>query len=98
MNYKIYKKKKSPTQSGVKKEKYWLLEDLTYDAYNEDPLTGWKSTKNSKIKLKFNSKQEAIDYAKKHNLNFELIEEEKRKFKVKSYSDNFKFKRVRTEI
>ena len=95
----IYKRKKSPTQSGDKTEKFWIIEDISPDKYIKDPLTGWKGTnKKSSIKMKFESKQEAIDYASKNQLKYDVVEENIKKFKSKSYADNFRFKRIRTDI
>ena len=39
--------------------------------------------------LEFKSKDLAIDYAKKNNIIFEVIEPQKRKITKKSYADNF---------
>ena len=99
MNYIIYKNKKSPTQSGEKKKEYWVLEKNNIKPVEKDLLTGWKSNLNNSIKkLKFQSKQEAVDYAERNSLNFNVIESNKKKPSHKSYADNFKFKRVRTDI
>ena len=43
----------------------------------------------SEVKLTFFNKEEAINYAKKNNINFDLIEPQERKVIKKSYSDNF---------
>ena len=43
----------------------------------------------SELNLEFSSKEEAIKYAKKNNINYELIEPKSRKIIKKSYSDNF---------
>ena len=52
---------------------------------------GWESSTDtySEIKLEFKSKDSAIEYAKKNNINFEIIEPKKRKITKKSYADNF---------
>ena len=52
---------------------------------------GWESSKDtySEIKLEFSSKDLAIEYARKNNINFELIEPQNRKIIKKSYADNF---------
>ena len=39
--------------------------------------------------LEFKSKDLAIEYAKKNNIIFEVIEPKKRKITKKSYADNF---------
>ena len=52
---------------------------------------GWESSSDtySELKLEFSSKEQAIDYAKKKKIDFELIEPRKRKTVKKSYADNF---------
>jgi hypothetical protein len=52
---------------------------------------GWESSTDtySELKLEFNSKDLAIEYAKKNKINYELIEAKIRKINKKSYADNF---------
>ena len=52
---------------------------------------GWETSKDtmSEIKLEFKSKEQAINYAKKNNIDFYTVEPQKRKIIKKSYSDNF---------
>ena len=87
---KIYKPAKTAMQSGKKNTRKWLLE---FDTLNNDtsPLMGWISSKDtmSEVKLDFDTKQQAIDFAKKNNLHYYLIEPQKRKLIKKSYTDNF---------
>ena len=87
---KIYKPTKTAMQSGKRNIKNWLLEFDTLDT-GVDPLMGWVSSKDtmSEVKLEFATKDEAINYAKKNNIKYYIIEPEKRKFIKKSYSDNF---------
>ena len=77
-------------QSGKRNTKNWLLKFDTLDN-SIDPLMGWESSKDtmSEIKLEFSTKDQAINYAKKNNLDFYIIEPQKRKIIKKSYSDNF---------
>ena len=76
-------------QSGKRNTKNWLLE---FDTLNTgiNPLTGWESSVDtmSEVKLEFSSMDEAINYAKKHNIDFYLVEPQKRKIIKKSYADN----------
>tara|TARA_B100000029_G_scaffold392788_1_gene389859 strand:- start:326 stop:607 length:282 start_codon:yes stop_codon:yes gene_type:complete len=87
---KIYKPSRSAMQSGRRNTKNWLLE---FDTKNTgiNPLMGWESSKDtmSEVILKFSSKEKAINYAKKNNIDYYLIEPKKRKIIKKSYSDNF---------
>ena len=50
---------------------------------------GSSSDTYSELNLEFKSKDLAIDYAKKNNISFELIEPQKRKINKKLYADNF---------
>ncbi len=87
---KIYKPSKTAMQSGKRNIKNWVLE---FDTQNTgvNALMGWESSKDtlSEIILKFSNKEKAINYAKKNNIDYYLIEPKKRKIIKKSYADNF---------
>ncbi len=87
---KIYKPSKTAMQSGKRKIKNWLLE---FEKKNTsiNPLMGWETSSDtmSSIKLEFPTKEQAINYAIKNNIEFDLIEPQKRNVITKSYSDNF---------
>ena len=87
---KIYKPTKTAMQSGMRNTKNWLLEFDTLDT-GIDPLMGWETSKDtmSEVKLEFPSKEQAINYAKKNNIDYYVIEPQKRKLVKKSYTDNF---------
>ena len=78
-------------QAGRGNTKKWLLE---FDTMNTgvDPLMGWESSKDtmSEVKLEFSTKEQAINYAKKNNINYYVIEPQKSQIIKKSYADNFK--------
>ena len=77
-------------QSGLGKSIKWILEYETKDP-TKNPLMGWESSSDtlSELKLEFSSKENAINYAKKKKIDYELIEPKKRKIVKKSYADNF---------
>ena len=58
-------------QSGNRGTKNWLLEFNTLDT-GINPLMGWESSQDtmSEIKLEFSNKDQAINYAKKNNIDF----------------------------
>ena len=87
---KIFKPTKTAMQSGLAKSEKWVVEYIV-DQPGINPLMGWESSTDtlSELKLEFSSKDLAIEYAKKNNIEFEIIEEKKRKIIKKSYSDNF---------
>ena len=77
-------------QSGERNTKKWLLEFETLNT-GVNPLMGWVSSKDtmSEVRLKFSTREQAISYAKKNNIDYYIIEPQKRKIIKKSYSDNF---------
>ena len=87
---KIYKPTKTAMQSGMRNTKNWLLE---FDTLNTgiNPLMGWESSNDtmSEVKLEFSSKDQAVNYAKKNNINYYVVEPQKQKIIKKSYTDNF---------
>ena len=87
---KIYKPSKTAMQSGMANTKNWLLE---FDTLNTEiePLMGWVSSKDtmSEVKLQFDTKEQAINYAKKNDIDYYVAEPKKRKIIKKSYTDNF---------
>ena len=99
MKYIIYKNKKSPTQSGRLHKEFWFLEQINTKGFNTDLLTGCKTTETNLIKkMKFSNKEQAVSYAEKNYLDFEILKEVNKEISNKSYADNFKFKRIRTDI
>ena len=87
---KIYKPTRTAMQSGMRNTKNWLLE---FDTLNTgvNPLTGWETSKDtmSEVKLEFSTREQAINYAKQNNIDYYVIEPQKRKTIRKSYTDNF---------
>ena len=87
---KIYKPSKTAMQSGERNTKKWILE---FDTLNTgiNPLMGWETSKDtmSEVKLEFSTKDQAINYARRNNIDYYIIEPQKRKIIKKSYTDNF---------
>jgi len=52
---------------------------------------GWETSTDtmSEVKLEFDSKELAIEFAKKNNIEYYIIEPQKRRIVKKSYTDNF---------
>jgi len=77
-------------QSGNKNSNKWIIEFIT-DRPGINPLMGWESSTDTygEIKLEFENKNLAIDYANKNKINYEIIEPKVRKINKKSYADNF---------
>ena len=77
-------------QSGNKNSNKWIIEFIT-DRPGINPLMGWESSTDTygEVKLEFENKNLAIDYANKNKINYEIIEPKIRKVVKKSYADNF---------
>tara|TARA_B100002051_G_C16244520_1_gene396601 strand:- start:41 stop:325 length:285 start_codon:yes stop_codon:yes gene_type:complete len=87
---KIYIPSKTAMQSGRGKTKKWILSFETKNT-KTNPLMGWESGEDtlSEVILEFSSKEKAINYAKKNNILYQVIEPKKSNFIIKSYADNF---------
>ena len=81
---------KTAMQSGNRNTKKWLIE---FDTLNKgiNPLMGWETSKDtmSEVKLEFSSKESAINFAKKNNIDYYVVEPQKTKIIKKSYAANF---------
>jgi len=86
----IYKPSKTPMQSGTKKFNKWIIEFIVKKP-GINPLMGWESSTDtySELKLEFNNKELAIEYAKKNKISYEIIDPNIKKIIKKSYADNF---------
>ena len=87
---KIFIPTKSAMQSGKWKIKNWILKFDTKDN-KINPLMGWESGEDTmkEVIIEFSSKDKAIEYAKKNDIVYEVIEPKKDNFIIKSYADNF---------
>ena len=77
-------------QSGSKKFDKWIIEFVVENP-GTNPMMGWESSSDtySELNLEFKSKNLAIEYAIKNNIDFEVVEPQKKRVVKKSYADNF---------
>ncbi len=92
MQAKIYKPAKTAMQSGRAKYNKWILKISDSKNQTKDTMMGWNGGSNtiSQIQLQFKTKEDAINYAKSNDLDYEVLETSERKVISKSYADNFK--------
>ena len=90
MRAKIYQPSKTSMQSGTARTKFWILE-FNKSFSNKDFVMGWISSvdTNEQVKIKFETKEQAIIYANKNNIFYSLEEPKKNVPIIKSYADNF---------
>ncbi len=93
---RIYKPAKTAMQSGRGKTHTWILEFEQALPRRIEPLMGWTGSgdMNQQVKLRFATKEEAIAYAEREGIPFEVSEPHERERKRVSYSDNFRSDRV----
>lgn len=94
---RIYKPSKTSMSSGRARTKEWVLEFCASEHKVVDPLMGWTGSGDTQtqVKLEFETKDDAISYARKHGLAYEITEDVSRNFNIrpKGYSDNFSYTR-----
>ena len=95
MTARIYKPTKTAMQSGTAKTKAWVLEYEPEEARVVEPLMGWTSSADMKqqLHLSFDTKDEAIAYAERHGIPYQLSEAKEPARRAMTYSDNFAFSR-----
>lgn len=93
MRARIYQPARTATQSGTAKTKSWRLEFAPDSARDVDPLMGWTSSSDmqSQVRLHFDTKEAALDYAREHNLDVTVTEPKTRKpnIRARGYGENF---------
>ena len=95
MTIKIYVPVKTSMQSGLGKSKKWLAEYVSNSEKVKDTLMGWNSSLDTKsqIRLFFDTKDQAIEWAKKNNYQYFVQEPKRKKIKPKNYASNFDINR-----
>lgn len=91
MQVKIYQPTKNPMQSGQAKNNHWLMEFELENSQSIDEVMGWSSNKDTKqqLSMKFPSQTAAENYAKSKGYEYQIIQPNKRKLKLRTYSSNF---------
>lgn len=93
MRARIYQPARTAMSSGTAKTKHWVLEYAPASARAVDPLMGWTSSSDtqSQVRLNFDTKEEAIDYARENGIDAIVKEPRKRKPNIRAggYGENF---------
>jgi hypothetical protein len=92
---KIYRPAKTAMQSGKANAKRWVLEFEAASAPAPDTLMGWISSADTsgQVRIHFDTREEAIDFARRRNIPHQVIEPREAKRVMKAYGDNFAFRR-----
>ncbi|MFQ6554119.1 ETC complex I subunit [Aestuariibius insulae] len=93
MPARIYRPARTAMSSGAAKTKLWVLDFVPNSAREVDPLMGWTSSSDtqSQVRLRFESKEDALDYAKENGIDAVVTEPQERKPNVRKggYGENF---------
>ncbi|MBU2983439.1 ETC complex I subunit [Lentibacter algarum] len=93
MRARIYKPARNAMQSGVAKTKHWVLEFAPETRREVDPLMGWTSSSDTQaqVKLSFDSREAALEYAESKGLEAVVQEPKLRKPNIRAggYGENF---------
>ena len=96
MKAKIYQPARTAMQSGYANVQHWIVEYEPEEAKKVDTLMGWAGSGDMRgqLRLKFETKDEAIAYAERNGLSYNVADPNIRRVIPKSYSDNFKYTKV----
>lgn len=93
MRARIYQPARTAMSSGTAKTRDWVLEFDPASARALDPLMGWTSSDDtqSQVRLHFETKEGALEYAHSKGIDAVVLEPHQRKFNLRprGYGENF---------
>ncbi len=89
---RIYRPAQNAMQSGRANTRKWVLEFEPAAAKIIDPLMGWTGSADTReqVHMTFDSRDEAVAFAKKNGLAFRVEEPKTQRIRPKNYADNFR--------
>lgn len=89
---RIYQPTKTAMQSGRRNTKQWLVVFESGERRGIDPLMGWTSSAETRtqLRLRFADRDEAVAFAERNGLSYEVCEPRATTIRPKSYADNFR--------
>lgn len=92
---RIYQPAKNAMQSGRARTRKWVLQYEPETPQEVEPLMGWTSSSDMRrqVTLDFATLEDAVAYAEKHGIAFQVFEPHRPTPKAKAYSDNFRYDR-----
>lgn len=93
MRARIYQPSRTAMSSGLAKTHGWVLEFAPASAREVDPLMGWTSSSDTQaqVRLRFDTRNAALDYAREHGIEAQVFEPKTRKPRIRQrgYGENF---------
>ena len=92
MRARIYQPPRNAMQSGRAGTLHWVLEFEGNGPAAADPLMGWigGAHTQSQVRLTFPTREEAVAYAERQGLAYDVELAQARQVRPKAYADNFK--------
>ena len=92
MRARIYQPPRNAMQSGRAGSHEWMLDYEMAERSVADPLMGWNGSTDTQaqVRLRFPTKEEAVAYATRNGITYDLELPIVRKIRQKAYADNFK--------
>ncbi len=89
---RIFQPSRGTTQSGLGKTHEWILEFEPATQRTLEPLMGWTSSADTlnQIKLRFATREEAVAYAERNGLSFNIQAPAARHTRPRNYTDRFR--------
>ncbi|HYD99832.1 MAG TPA: ETC complex I subunit [Alphaproteobacteria bacterium] len=93
MQVRIFQPARNAMQSGRGRTKSWVLEYEPQTPRRPEPLMGWVSSGDTlnQVRMTFATKEDAIAYAERHGLKYDVADPHERKVKPRNYADNFRY-------
>jgi hypothetical protein len=93
---RIFQQPKNAMQSGWASTREWILEYEPAVPRRPDPLMGWigSSDTQAQVRLRFPSRDDAVAYAERNGIAYDLELPHERRVQPKAYADNFRFGRI----
>ncbi|MDI2113611.1 ETC complex I subunit [Commensalibacter nepenthis] len=87
---RIYRRAKKATQSGHAHH-LWVLDYGQSSSRSHDPVTGWVGSNDTQVQvsISFQTKEQAIAYAERKSIDYDVEEPGSTRYTVKNYEDNF---------
>ena len=93
MRARIFQPARTAMQSGSARTEGWMLEFAPAVGREVDPLMGWTSSADmeSQVRLRFDTRAAAEDYAKARGIDYDLVESHARSPNIRpgGYGENF---------
>jgi hypothetical protein len=97
MKLRIYQPAKTAMQSGGRATRKWRATPEGSATAFVEPVMGWTGQRDTlqQLDLRFDTREEAIAYARRNGHEYEVTEPKTRRVAPKSYADSFNFFRVK---